>query len=452
MSVRIAVIGGGPAGYPAALTAARLGAQVTLVEKAQLGGVCLHCGCIPSKTLLEAAHRLDVLKEIASFTDTDTFTSPAVSWPKIQTRQQAITQKLTTGITALLKQAKVTVLSGTAEFVDGHTLSVQTASGTQQVPFDKVLIATGSKAFVPDLLNQVTSYVYDNSTIFQLPALPHTLAIIGGGAIGCEFATLMSSLGVQVKLIEMQPRLLPTMDESVSRVLTKNLQKRGVELWLGQQVVAATQRGTQVLLQLQDGTAISTDLILAAIGRVCDLTSLHPERAGLTWNRKGLENVHPHTLQITDNVYAAGDVTGLCLLAHAATRQGIVAAHNMCGQAAVYDNHFIPNAVYTTPEVASVGLTKSQADAQGIPVKSHKSYMLASGRAQTMQETDGFIEIISHSTTDQIVGATLATPHASELISIISVALQAKMTVQQLKQVVFAHPTLSESIAEALSK
>lgn len=453
MGLHIAIIGAGPAGYPAALTAARLGAQVTLIEQGQLGGVCLHCGCIPSKSLLDAAHRFDVLNELARFCpDEVSLPIAPASWSKIQARQQTVTQKLTAGIAALLRQAKVTLLNGTAEFASEHTLTVHAEQGDQTIVFDYAIIATGSKAFVPPPFDQLKDLVYDNSNIFKLPALPKTLAIIGGGAIGCEFATLMSGLGVQVQLIEMQSRLLPNMDENLARILTKNLQKRGVQLLLGQQVVSARAEDNQAVLQLDNDKTITAEKVLVAIGRTCDLTALHPERAGLSWTRKGLQHVNAQTLQVKDHIYAAGDVTGLSLLAHAGSRQGIVAAQNIYGQNTIYHNELIPNAVYTTPELASIGLNKAQAQAKGLTIKAHKSYLLANGRAQTMDQTEGFVEILSDADTGKILGASLAAPNASELISILAVALQAGMTVEQLKQVVFPHPTLSEMIGEALSK
>lgn len=457
MSVRIAVIGAGPAGYPAALAAARLGAQVTVIEKARPGGVCLNSGCIPSKSLLDAAHRLDAVRDIVRLCNENAETHARavlqhISWQKIQQRQQAVTNKLAAGILALFRQAKVTYYNGEAEFADGHSLTVRAQDNTLGIPFDYAVVATGSQAFVPPPFDQIRSYVYDNSTVFQMPNLPKTLTIIGGGAVGCEFAALMASLGVTVNLVEMKERLLPNMDEALSRLIGQNLQKRGVNLFLGKQVVSASVRDGKAVLGLDDGCLLGTDAVLAAIGRTCDLTRLHPERAGLSWNRKGLEGVDAVTLRVTDTIYAAGDVTGFSLLAHAGTRQGIVAAHNICGQPRTYNNDLIPSAVYTFPEVASVGLTRQTAKERGMEIKSHKAFLAANGRAQTMDATDGFIEILSDKATGKLLGAVMAAPNASEIISAITVALEAGMTVQQLKNVVFPHPTLSELIGEALAR
>lgn len=457
MSLKLAVIGGGPAGYPAALTAAKWGAQVTLIEKAHLGGVCLHCGCIPSKSLLDIAHRLDIVRDITRFGQTD-LSAPvdqilnSISWPLIQKRQQSVTQKLTLGIGTLLKQAHVTVLNGRAELVDAHSLKVISDTNEQTLSFDKLIIATGSTAFIPDVLKPLEDLLCDNSTLFQLPALPKKLSIIGAGAIGCEVATFMAALGVEVHLIEMQPRVLPNMDEALSRLLTKNLQKRGVQLHVANAVTQAQKQNGRAVITLQDSSTLESDLVLAAIGRSCDLTALHPERAGLSFNRKGLQGVDPHTLQVQPSIYAAGDVSGLCLLAHAATRQAIVAAQNACGQNAIYNNDLIPNAVYTTPELASVGISKAQAQEKGLAVKSHKAFLLANGRALTMDAADGFVEIICQADSGQLLGATLAAPNAAEMISIFTVALEARWTLQELAKVVFPHPTVSEIIAEAAAR
>lgn len=453
---KIIVIGGGPAGYPAALEAARLGAQVTLIEKDKLGGVCLNCGCIPSKSLLDAAHKFALLPTLAAWSqdgaaDLAEQLFAKRDWAKIQARQQKATAKLVQGIQFLLKKANVTVISGTASFVDEHTVSVKTAEGAQTLQADGIILATGSQAFFPAPFDKIQDKIYNNANLFAMPALPKSMAIIGGGVIGCEMADFLSAFGVEVHLIEMQPRLLPLEDETAARTLTQAFTKRGVKIHTGVSATAATQENEGWKLTLSDGTTVQTEKILAAIGRAVDLTDVHLENIGVEWTRKGVQ-VNPQTLQLKNNVYAAGDVTGLCQLAHAATRQGEVAARNLCGQPAVYHNEAVPRAIYASPEVAAVGLTRTQAEGQGLSVKMHKTFMLANGRAVAQDQTDGYIELLSDAANGKLIGASLVCANAAELVHIISVALQANMTVAQLQEVIFAHPTLAESIAEAARK
>ncbi len=450
---QIVVIGGGPAGYPAALEAARLGAQVTLIEKNKLGGVCLNCGCIPSKSLLDSAHKLTgVLAAGRLCLDEAAPLAQALfekrDWKKIQARQQKATQKLVQGIGFLLKKAGVNVLQGAASFVDEHTLSVKTAQGTQTLSAHGVIIATGSSAFFPAPFDAIKDQIYDNSTLFDMPALPASIAVVGGGVIGCEMADFLSALGVEVHVVEMQARILPQEDETAARTLERALTKRGVILHTGVSATQVQLNAKRWKLTLSDGKELQTEKILAAIGRTVDTSALHLENIGVKATRKGL-SVNPQTLQLKDSIYAAGDVTGLCQLAHAATRQGEVAARNLCGQAAVYHNESVPRAIYTEPEIAGVGLTKAQAQTQGLNVKAHKAFFLANGRAVAQDQTDGYVELLSAADTGKLVGGTIVGKNASELIHIINVALQAGLTLAQLKEVIFAHPTLAETVFEA---
>lgn len=456
MGKKIVVIGGGPAGYPAALAAAGFGAEVTLVEQHKIGGVCLNWGCIPSKSLLDAAHRFDTARGLISLCNDE---APAhaqalfqsLSWPKIQQRQKAVTARLGAGILGMLRAKKINYMQGQAQFLNANELHVNMQDSLLSLPFDGLIIATGSRAFLPPPFDTLQGPVYDNSTIFDIPSLPKTLTIVGSGVIGCEFATLMTSLGVEVNLLEMKERLLPAEDESFSRLLTQSLTKRGVHLFLGTRATAAQTQDGQQILTLENGQTVASDAILVAIGRTVDLTALQPEKAGIEWTRKGI-TVNAQTLQVKDTIYAAGDVTGLCLLAHAATRQGEVAAANLCGQTALYNNQLIPSVIYTQPELASIGLNKQKATEQGIDFKAQKAFLLASGRALTQDAGEGFIEILSDKKTGQIIGAQMAGLYASELIHILAVAVNAKLTTTQLREVVFAHPTVSESILDALNK
>lgn len=453
---KIVIIGGGPAGYPAALEAAARGAEVTLVEKNKLGGVCLNCGCIPSKSFLDAAHRFQTAFSAVGLSGEGAQTAAeqlfqARDFEQVKKRQQLATQKLAQGISFLLKKANVTVLTGEASFIDAHTLSVQTAQGEQKLSFDGVIIATGSHAFYPPVLESLRGKIYDNANFFQMEKLPASMAIIGGGVIGCEMADFLQSFGVEVHLIEMQPRLLPLEEEGVSRVLLQAFTKRKINLHLGVSATSVVQTQGGFELTLSDGQKIQTAQVLAAIGRAVDVSALHLERVEITATRKGI-SVNPQTMQVKGNIYAAGDVTGLLQLAHAATRQGQIAARNLCGVSAVYHNERVPHAVYTTPEIASVGLSVAQATAQGIDATVHKSFFLANGRAVAQGQTEGYVEWLSDAKTNKLLGAVSVGAHASELIHIAAVALEAQFTLSQLKEVVFAHPTFAETWSEALDK
>lgn len=453
----IIVIGGGPGGYPAALKAAALGAKVTLVEKHKLGGVCLNCGCIPSKSLLDAAHRFQTARNLPALCADGAQTAAealfaARAWDKIKARQQAATRKLTQGIAFLLKKAGVEVISGEGFFVDEHTVGVKFTDGTEKtLACDGVILATGSEAFFPPPFDQLKDKIYDNSTVFDMPALPASIVIIGGGVIGCEMADLFNALGVQVSVVEMQPRILPLEDENAARVLFQALSKRGVTFYTGLSATACTADETGFTLTLSDGQTLRAQAVLAAIGRTVDLSALHMENVGVEWTRKGVK-VNPETLQLKNDIYAVGDVNGLFQLAHAASRQGEVAASNLCGVPAVYHNASVPRAIYTSPELAAVGLSRAQAEAQGMSVKSHKAFLLANGRAVAQDQTEGYYELLSDAQTGRLLGAVLAGAQATELIHTLSVALAAQMTVEQLKEVIFAHPTFAESLGEAAAK
>ena len=453
----IVVIGGGPGGYPAALKAAALGAKVTLVEKNKLGGVCLNCGCIPSKSLLDAAHRFHTARHLPSLcTDGAQEAAEALfaarSWDKIKARQQAATRKLTQGIAFLLKKAGVEVIQGEASFSDERTIHVKCADGTEKdLPCDGVILATGSEAFFPPPFDQLKDKIYDNSTVFDMPALPKSMVIIGGGVIGCEMADLLNALGVEVSVVEMQPRILPLEDENAARVLFQALSKRGVAFHTGTSATACTADANGFTLTLSDGKTLQAQAVLAAIGRTVDLGALHLENIGVEWTRKGVK-VNPETLQLKNDIYAVGDVNGLFQLAHAASRQGEVAASNLCGVPAVYHNESVPRAIYTSPEIAAVGLSRAQAEAKGISVKSYKAFLLANGRAVAQEQTEGYYELFGDAQTGLLLGAVLAGAYATELIHAVSVALAAQMTVEQFREVIFAHPTFAESLGEAAAK
>ncbi|MDR0292252.1 MAG: dihydrolipoyl dehydrogenase [Elusimicrobium sp.] len=446
MTKNIVVIGAGPAGYPAALKAASLGANVTLIEKNAIGGVCLNCGCIPSKSLLDAAHRFDIAAGLKNLAEEDNV-GATPSWQKISARREEVILKLRAGINALLKAKKVNVITGEAKFLNDKEIE----TNGQKIPFDAAIIAAGTHSFIPQLFEEHRHNILDNSTVFNIKELPKTVTIIGGGVIGCEFASLFNSLGAKVNIVEMMPALVTGEDETSARVLANSFAKRGINILAGKTAEKFEVKDGKKFITLAGGEVLESDAVLVAVGRAAHLGGLGLENIGVSWTRRGVE-VNPQTMQIKENIFAAGDVTGLCLLAHAATRQGEVAAANALGHKEIYDNNLIPRAMYTNPEISSIGLNKTQAEKAGYKVKVNRAFFAANGRALTQEETDGQIQIISEENSGKILGAAIAGANASEMIHIFSVAMAAGMTTARLKNIVFAHPSLSEIIAEALNK
>lgn len=450
MSKKVLIIGSGPAGYPAALRLAALGAQVIVAEKNKAGGVCLNCGCIPSKSLLDAAHKFNIVKELKHLSlepeKADSFFN-SMDFTKIQARRQAAVDKLQRGVLTLFKAAKVNYIEGEAAFTSPNSAKIN----GQEINFDAAIIACGTKAFYPPPFDKYKEHLYDNSNIFSITSLPKRAAIIGGGVIGCEFACIFNALGVDTTIIELAPSILPMEDENIVRVLKNSFEKRGIKIITSAAAQdMKTENGVKTIL-LNNGQSVEADLVLAAIGRTPDLQSLNLEAAGIEYSRKGIK-VNPKTMKVKDNIYAAGDVNWLCQLAHAATAQGQAAADDIMGLGGNYNNDLVPKAVYTWPEIASVGLTLKQALEKGYEAKAKKSFMLANGRAITQDETEGFVQIVQDTKTGLILGAQIAGACASEMIHIPLMAMTSGIKAKDAGMQIFAHPTLSEAVKEALLK
>ncbi len=341
MSKKIVVIGSGPGGYPAALKAAKLGAEVTLIEEGPTGGVCLNCGCIPSKSLLDAAHKFYDLKKTAALSTAESC-DLRPDFAKIQARRQAAVSKLQRGLGLMFKNAKINFVQARARFTSDKEIT----AGGQTFPFDAAIIAAGTKAFYPPPFDKYKDKLYDNSNIFTLNYLPASITILGGGVIGCEFACIFNALGVQVNIVELLPNIIPFEDEASIAVLRRALERRGVNIITGQAAKDIAFEGDDKIITLSDGQTLKSAEVLVALGRVCELDDMGLENAGIEWTRKGIK-ADAKTLQVKPNIYAVGDVNGLCLLAHAATAQGEIAAQHIFGGAEVYNNELIPKAIYT---------------------------------------------------------------------------------------------------------
>ena len=454
----IAILGGGPGGYVAALRAAQLGAQVTLIEEQEIGGVCLNVGCIPTKALLRSAEVYRTLLRAEEFgLKLEGNIKP--DWPAIQARKKSIISRLVGGVEMLLRRAGVRVIQGRGVFATSHELEVTTAGGAQRVRAENIVIATGSRPVrlpLPGIdpsagSGQVSPGVLDSTGALALERLPKRLLIIGGGVIGVEFADLFNAFGVQVTIVEMLPALLPQMDVDLGQALSHTMVKRGVKLYLDSRVTGLehSENALRVAVITPEGEmVIETDNVLVAVGRRPNVKDLGLETAGVRFAKGGI----PVNAQMQTNVpgiYAIGDVTGGLLLAHAASLGGEVAVENALGHRAAFDPKTIPSCVYTEPEIASVGLTEAQAREQGYDVRLGRFPLNANGKALTYGETEGFIKITSETKLGEVLGLHIVAPHASDLIHEGGLALALEATLDELVATVHGHPTLGEAIREA---
>jgi len=429
MNYDLVVIGAGWAGFNAALRAKELGLKVALIEKGQMGGTCLNRGCIPTKTLLQSAKIYTITKKSKIF-GIET-SSPQINLTEIQNRKDKIIQQLRQGMEFMLKG--INFINAEAKIVSSDTLEVD----ARQLNTKFILIATGSRPLELKDLKFDGKKVISSDEILNLKEIPKSLLIIGGGVIGCEFASLYSGLGCQVSIVEKMPQLLPGEDKEVARKLETIFKKRGIKI--NTNIDAQT-------VGLKD-----YDLALLCIGRAPNTGNLDLDKVSLKIE-KGKVIVDDYLKTNITNIYAAGDCTAKTMLAHFAAYQGRIAAENIAfaDKPKKADNTNIPNCIFTDPEIASVGLKEEDARNQGMDIKINKFDFLGSGMARILDETEGFIKIISDKKNDEILGASIIGPRATELIGMLTLVIQSHLRVSQIQDTVFAHPTLSESIHDAL--
>ncbi len=450
MSKKIVIIGAGPGGESAAKQAAKKGAQVTLVEKGDLGGVCLNCGCIPSKTLLEAGRLLHQVRCASGYCVGHE--NLKVQWDLLQKRKTTMVSSLRSALHQNLTRLGVRIVPGCAGFASPHKLQVQTLEGEETILFDAAVIATGSQPFFPQPFHAFHNDILDNKSALNLSHIPARVTIVGGGAIGCEFACLFHEFGSQVTLIEKTQGLLPGEDPAVVRVLQSSFAKRGIKVLTGVTVTQVTKKDNEWHCQLSDNSIVMSDDLLVCAGRSPVSDGLGLDKASIkTENRKIAVGNNLQTSQ--QHIYAVGDINGLSLLAHAASMQAEAAVSHIMGEKLAYQNDLVPKCLYTWPEVASVGENLESAQAKGVTPKSQRFFFQASPKAMAGNDTEGLMQVISDkSSPHRILGAQIAGPHATELIHVFSVGLRARMTLPDLREVIFAHPTLSEGIREAILK
>lgn len=444
----IAVLGAGPGGYVAAIRGAQLGGKIALIEKDVVGGTCLNRGCIPTKAMLASANVLHHIKEAESFgIQVDGW---KVSLEKIIERKDGIVRQLTSGIDKLLEHHGVDVIRGTGSFADAHTLTVTGADGSvEKVEAKNIIIATGSEAATIASLGYDGVNVMTSTEILRMTELPESLIIIGAGVIGCEFACVFAELGCTVTMVEALDRVLPMADEEISKRFTMLLKKRKIGVQTGVMVEKVEKGPDGMVLHLNNGKELAGEKVLIGIGRSLNSKGLGLEGIGVALGQRG-EILTDTTMKTNiDHIYAIGDVNNKVLLAHAASAQGQTVVENILkGREEAADVDFVPSAIYTFPEIASIGLTEKMAAEKG-EIRVGKFPFSASGKAQCIGEKDGFIKIISLAETDEILGVHIMGPHATDLIAEAVLAVRKGLTVEDIAKTIHAHPTISESVMEA---
>jgi len=421
----VAIIGSGPAGYVAGIRAAQLGLKTCIFEKERIGGVCLNWGCIPTKALSASANALYTIERAVEFgINVKGFD---LDFSKVYERKETIVKKLSMGIEMLMKARKLEIIREKAEIKS--PAAIKTAS--LKIEARNILIATGSIPFELPGLSFDHTNILSSTDILELKAIPKSLIIVGGGVIGCEFASIFRSFGSEITIIEAMPQLLPNEDEEIARKIEQIFKRRGIK----------------VLTNTKIDKIDKGDKALIAVGRFPNSKGLGLEALGIECN-KGWVKVDENFRTNINNVYAAGDIKGGILLAHVASREGIAGVEHMAGNAQSIDYNVIPSCIFTHPEIASVGLNEKTAKTKGLDIKVRKFLFSAIGRAHVLGETDGFIKLVVDAKSDKILGSQIIGPHAAELIAEISPCIQFGITSEKLANVIHAHPTLSEIVCE----
>lgn len=440
-SFDIAVIGAGPGGYVAAIKAAQLGKSVVLIEKEFLGGTCLNVGCIPTKTLLSSA---SVLHQVKRASDFGIQIGPIkIAYEKMKGRKDAVITKMRAGIEGLLKSNKITLYRGSAQFESPREIKVA-GKDNVRIYAENIIIATGSvpidvKAFPCD-----HERILNSTSILELTEIPKSLSIIGGGYIGCEFASLFAELGTKVTILEALPSILATQGSTIAQFMTQTFMAKGIEIRANVMVKSVENKKKSVHVTLSDGATLDTDLALVSIGRKPYTEGLSIEKAGLKKSDKGFLSVNDRMETEVKGLFAIGDVTGKSMLAHVASHQGIVAALNACGLDATVHYNAIPAVIFTSPEIATVGLTLEEAAKEKISVSQGTFPFQAIGKAQASGDAEGFSEMIADKKTGQILGATIIGHEASNLIAEMALAIQNELTLECVMETIHAHPTMAE--------
>ncbi|MCK8827062.1 dihydrolipoyl dehydrogenase [Natroniella acetigena] len=444
--VDVVVIGGGPGGYPAAIRAAQKGKKVILIEEDKLGGTCLNRGCIPTKALLKSAEVVETIKQSKKFgvevTDYQIDFAGVMKW-----KDNAV-NKLVQGIGHLMKSNQIEVINGYGEVVSPGLIKVKTESEKKNIKAENIILAMGSKPASVPIPGVDGSNVITSKEALKLKEIPNSLIIIGGGVIGVEFASVFSTLGSEVTIIEMMDRLIPREDKELGFELEKELKKKGIKIKTNAQVKeinGGEEKSIKFSIDDQE-KELEAAQVLISVGRKPNINGIEALNLKL---EQGEIPVNKYLETEIKGVYAIGDLLASPQLAHVATAEGLIAAENICGENKEIDYKAVPRCIYTHPEVAAVGLTEEEAIEAGYDLKIGKFPFAASGKATVMGESNGFVKIITDKEFDEILGVHIIGPHATELISETTFAINLEAIGEELAETIHPHPTLSESIMEA---
>ncbi|WP_277554815.1 dihydrolipoyl dehydrogenase [Halobaculum limi] len=450
----VAVIGAGPGGYVAAIRAAQQGLDTTLIEKDAYGGACLNHGCIPSKAFI---HGADVAHEAANAEELGIYADPAVDMERMQRWKSGVVDRLTGGVEKLCKANGVNLVEGTATFDDENKIRVAhggDGQGSESIEFDHAIVATGSRPIQIPGFEFDGDHVLSSRDLLGMESIPESLVVVGAGYIGMELSTMLAKLGTDVTVVEMLDDVLPGYEEDIQRIVRKRAEELGVEFHFGEgasewEETADGRVAVATETEDGDGSEYVADKVMVAVGRTPVTDTLELENAGVETTENGFVETDHQARTNVDSIFAVGDVAGEPMLAHKASKEGIVAAEVAAGEPAALDYQAVPAAVFTEPEIGTVGLTETEAEEQGFTPLVGQMPFNASGRALTTGHTEGFVRIVADEETGFVLGGQIVGPEASELIAELALAVEMGATLEDVAATIHTHPTLAEATMEA---